>query len=128
MKPLFALILLLALALSASTYNLSMFYCGFSGDFCGQSSTDDVHPSTKFVILAFANTQADGSIVIDDANFPTDLVKNWQSSGKKVVISVGGQNGYWPYVFASSASVSAFVASVEAVINKYSIDGVDLDI
>ena len=24
-------------------YDLSIFYCGFSGDFCGQSISDDVY-------------------------------------------------------------------------------------
>ena len=46
-------------------YDLSLFYCGFGKNFCGQSTTDDVHPGTKFVILAFVNTQSDGSVVMD---------------------------------------------------------------
>jgi len=76
-----------------------MFYCGFGGDFCGHSDTDDVNPKSAIVILAFANTQSDGSIIVDSGNYPTALVSKWQSSGKKVLLSVGGQNGNWGVVF-----------------------------
>ena len=74
---------------------LSMFYCGFGGDYCGQSKTDDVNDKAAIVIMAFVNTQPDGSILMDETNFPNSFVKKWQSNGKKVVISVGGQNGRW---------------------------------
>lgn len=100
-----AFILILLFAIINTQSNLSMFYCGFSGDFCGQSTLDDVHPSANIIILAFANTQPDGSIIIDDKYFPAANVKNWQKASKKVLISVGGQNGNWNYVFASSSSI-----------------------
>jgi|JI6StandDraft_1071083.scaffolds.fasta_scaffold213673_1 hypothetical protein len=107
---------------------LSMFYCGFSGDFCGQSTADDVHPSASIVILAFANTQPNGAIVVDDSYFPTANVQKWQGAGKKVVLSVGGQNGNWNYIFASDASIQSFVTSVTQNIGRYKLDGIDLDI
>lgn len=72
-----------------------MFFCGFGGDFCGQSSTNDVNDITSTVILAFVNSNADGSLTIDDANFPHIEMDLWHSQGKKVLISVGGQNGHW---------------------------------
>jgi chitinase len=87
-----------------------------------------VHIHAKFVILAFANTQLDGSIIVDDANFPVNLTAGWQSSGKKVVISVGGQNGNWANVFANPTSINNFISTVTAVVTKYGLDGVDLDI
>lgn len=111
-----------------TSYNLSMFYCGFSGEFCGQSTSDDINGASSIVILAFANTQPNGAIVVDSGNFPTSNVQKWQSSGKKVVISVGGQNGNWNYVFASSTSIQNFITSVSNEISKHSLDGVDLDI
>jgi hypothetical protein len=84
------LVVLLAInACVAKAYDLSMFWCGFSGTFCGQSNSDDVNPKTTTVILAFANTQSDGS-VIADTDFPITLVTKWKSGGKKVIISVGG--------------------------------------
>lgn len=107
---------------------VSIFYCGFGGDFCGQSTADDVNPNVKFVILAFANPQADGTVLVDDPNFPASLVSSWQSSGKKVLISVGGQNGNWPFVFATSTSISNFISSMANILTKYNLDGVDLDI
>jgi chitinase len=109
-------------------FKLSMFYCGFSGDFCGQSTYDDVHPSSSIVIMAFANTVANGAITVDDAHFPTASVRNWQSSGKKVVLSVGGQNGNWNAVFASTTSIQNFITSVGQQINRHQLDGIDLDI
>lgn len=41
---------------TAGTEVLSVYYCGFGGNFCGQSTTNDVYPKTTHVILAFANT------------------------------------------------------------------------
>jgi chitinase len=123
------LVLLLAVTtLVSSNFAISIFYCGFGADFCGQSKTDDVNPKAEFVILAFCNTNPDGSITVDDANFPTALVQSWQASGKKVFISVGGQNGNWDYVFSTSLSISNFIGSLTAAVQKYGLDGVDLDI
>lgn len=127
MKLTLALLLLFVLATHQST-PVSIFYCGFGQDYCGQSSTDDVNPNVKFVILAFANPGADGTVVVDDVNFPTTLVKSWQSSGKKVLISVGGQNGNWGFVFATSTNINNFINSLAAILVKYNLDGVDLDI
>ena len=100
-----------------------MFYCGFGGDFCGQSTKDDVNPKSTIVILAFGNSAADGKIVVDDSNFPVTLVKTWQSRGKKVLLSVGGQNGNWQVIFASEASRANFINSL-VILSKidYKID------
>jgi hypothetical protein len=76
-----------------------MFYCGFGGNYCGQSNTNDVNNKAAIVILAFANTKSDGSISVDESNFPTSLVSGWKSQGKSVVLSVGGQNGHWSVIF-----------------------------
>ena len=46
-------------------YELSMFYCGFGQDFCGQSSDNDVNKVATYVILAFVNTKTDGSVELD---------------------------------------------------------------
>jgi len=122
------LVILALAACTATAHDLTMFYCGFGGNFCGQSTTDDVHPKTSIVILAFVNTQPDGSVIADDANFPVSLIQSWHASGKKVAISVGGQNGNWPNVFATPTSVSNFVASLVQIVDTYGLDGVDLDI
>lgn len=127
MKQSLTLLLLFVLATHQST-PVSIFYCGFGQDYCGQSNTDDVNPNVKFVILAFANPGADGTVAVDDANFPTTLVKSWQNSGKKVLISVGGQNGNWGFVFATTTNVNNFINSLAGILVKYNLDGVDLDI
>jgi chitinase len=80
------------------------------------------------VILAFANPQVDGSVLVDADNFPAGLVAGWQGSGKKVLISVGGQNGNWTLVFASNSSISNFISTLASILVTYNLDGVDLDI
>jgi GH18 family chitinase len=70
----------------------------------------------------------DGKIVVDDDHFPTALVKGWKANGKKVLISVGGQNGNWNSIFSSATNIQNFIASVTETVNKHKIDGVDLDI
>ena len=44
------------------------------------------------------------------------------------MISVGGQNGNWAYVFASEGSISRFVDSLTDIVKKFRLNGVDLDI
>lgn len=128
MKATSLVALLLLATIASATYDISMFYCGFGPNFCGQSTDDDVNPNTRTVILAFVNTQADGSVIADEANFPTALISKWHSAGKKVVISVGGQNGNWPNVFATSTSTNNFIAALANIVVSYGLDGVDLDI
>lgn len=85
-----------------SSYELSMFYCGFGKDFCGQSTTDDVSPKASIVILAFANILTNGSIEVDSANFPSSLQYYWKINNKKVLISIGGQNVDWSVAFTTT--------------------------
>lgn len=71
--------IILALLLTLTQQlNLAQYYCGFSGDFCGQSQTDDSNAKTSLIILAFANIASNGTIIIDSANFPCALVNTWQ--------------------------------------------------
>jgi chitinase len=105
-----------------------MFYCGFGGDFCGQSTTDDVNPVSSYVILAFVNTQSDGSVIMDEANYPKAEHDKWKAAGKKIIISAGGQNGHWDSVFHDKTSITNFCRSINDYIKKYNMDGVDIDI
>lgn len=41
---------------------------------------------------------------------------------------MGGQNGNWAYVFASETSRTNFINSLVGIVDKYKLDGVDLDI
>lgn len=105
-----------------------MFYCGFGKDFCGQSTTDDVATKASFVILAFANILNNGSIEIDTNNFPTNLQYSWKNTGKKILLSVGGQNVDWDTAFTNTQNTNNFINSVVDAVNKYNLDGVDLNI
>lgn len=103
------------------------YWCGFSLSFCGQSSTNDINPKTTIVVLAFANIE-ESMVVVDTTNWPTTLITNWQQQGKKVILSIGGQNVNWTTAFASTDSIDNFTSSINAILTQYNLDGVDLDI
>ncbi|NUT38569.1 MAG: chitinase [Thermoactinospora sp.] len=48
-----------------------------------------------------------------------------QALGKKVLISIGGQNGQ--VQLTTTAARDAFVSSVSAIIDRYGLDGLDID-
>ncbi|WP_435058688.1 chitinase [Streptomyces sp. bgisy060] len=52
-------------------------------------------------------------------------IKAKQAAGKKVLISIGGQNGQ--VQLATTAARDAFVASVSKIIDEYGLDGLDID-
>lgn len=52
-------------------------------------------------------------------------IKAKQAAGKKVLISIGGQNGQ--VQLTTTAARDAFVASVSKIIDEYGLDGLDID-
>ncbi|MFE6224452.1 chitinase [Streptomyces sp. NPDC057854] len=52
-------------------------------------------------------------------------IKAKQAAGKKVLISIGGQNGQ--VQLATTAARDAFVTSVSKIIDEYGLDGLDID-
>ncbi|NUP04334.1 MAG: chitinase, partial [Nonomuraea sp.] len=52
-------------------------------------------------------------------------IKAKQAQGKKVLISIGGQNGQ--VQLTSTAARDKFVESVSAIIDRYGLDGLDVD-
>lgn len=52
-------------------------------------------------------------------------IKAKQAAGKKVLISIGGQNGQ--VQLASTGARDAFVTSVSKIIDEYGLDGLDID-
>ncbi|MFJ4839237.1 chitinase [Streptomyces sp. NPDC088746] len=52
-------------------------------------------------------------------------IKAKQAAGKKVLISIGGQNGQ--VQLSSTAARDAFVSSVSKIIDTYGLDGLDID-
>ncbi|HEX3780059.1 MAG TPA: glycosyl hydrolase family 18 protein [Pseudonocardiaceae bacterium] len=94
-------------------------------------------PSAWNVIdLAFADSDGNGDIsftrcsaadcpgVESDADFEAGI-KAQQAAGKKVLISIGGANG--EVQLTSAAEATNFVNSTEAIIDKWGLDGVDID-
>ena len=88
--------------------------------------------STKWDVInvAFADIAGDGTVSFTpfnatDAAFSSD-VSYLKGLGKKVVLSLGGQNG--ALSLPDSAAKTRFTNSLIAVIDKYGFNGVDIDI
>ncbi|MFF1321026.1 chitinase [Streptomyces chartreusis] len=62
--------------------------------------------------------------VESDADFKA-AIKAKQAAGKKVLISIGGQNGQ--VQLTTTAARDTFVASVSKIIDQYGLDGLDID-
>ena len=62
--------------------------------------------------------------VESDADFIA-AIRAKQAQGKKVLISIGGQNGQ--VQLSSTGARDAFVRSVGAIIDRYGLDGLDID-
>jgi chitinase len=62
--------------------------------------------------------------VESDADFAA-AVKAKQAAGKKVLISIGGANGQ--VQLTTTAARDTFVSSVSAIIDRYGLDGLDID-
>ncbi len=84
------------------------------------------------IIVAFANDAGNGAIsfTVDpnagtDAQFIADVAAK-RKAGKKVVLSIGGQNG--AVSLDNATEVTNFVNSAYAILQKYGFDGIDLDI
>ena len=84
------------------------------------------------IVVAFADDAGNGnlSFTLDpkagsEAQFIQDI-RAKQAKGKKVVLSLGGQNG--SVTLNSPAQTQNFVNSLYAIIAKYGFDGIDLDL
>ena len=64
-----------------------------------------------------ANVESDSEFIA--------AIRAKQSQGKKVLISIGGQNGQ--VQLTSTGARDAFVSSVSAIIDRYGLDGLDID-
>jgi len=75
--------------------------------------------ASDFATLSFA--PANGTV----AAFQSD-VAFLQAQGKKVLLSIGGENG--TLTLTSAAQKQAFITSLEALLDQYNFDGFDLDL
>ena len=84
------------------------------------------------IIVAFADNAGNGNIsfAVDpnagtEAQFIADIAAK-RKAGKKVVLSIGGQNGW--ISLDDATMVTNFVNSAYAIIQKFGFDGIDLDL
>ncbi|MFJ5923676.1 chitinase [Kitasatospora sp. NPDC092948] len=99
----------------------------------------DVPAAYDIIAVAFADatsTQGAISFTLDptlstklngytDAQFRADIAAK-RAAGKKVIVSVGGQNG--TISVASSAAATNFANSAYSLIQTYGFDGIDIDL
>ncbi|MFE9422950.1 chitinase [Kitasatospora sp. NPDC006697] len=99
----------------------------------------DVNPAYDIIAVAFANaTGTPGAIGFSldstlssklggytDAQFKADIAAK-HAAGKKVIVSVGGQNGTISVSDATSAA--NFANSAYSIIQSYGFDGIDIDL
>ncbi|MFC8664476.1 chitinase [Streptomyces sp. NPDC057199] len=104
----------------------------------GYTRMADVPDSWDVIDLAFGEptTTTSGDIRFDrcpatecpnvesDAEFKA-AIKAKQAAGKKVLISIGGQNGQ--VQLTTTAARDTFVTSVSKIIDTYGLDGLDID-
>ncbi|MFR1223526.1 glycosyl hydrolase family 18 protein [Eubacterium sp.] len=53
-------------------------------------------------------------------------VKNLQAQGKKIVLSIGGYEGY--FSLTSDSAVNQFVSDIKSFVDEYGFDGIDIDL
>ncbi|MBN1410927.1 MAG: hypothetical protein JW969_08780 [Spirochaetales bacterium] len=68
---------------------------------------------------------ASGDASYGDAEFRADI-RTMQSRGKKIVLSIGGYEGY--FSLTSSSAVSTFVNGIKGFISSYGFNGIDIDL
>nr|WP_107902319.1 glycoside hydrolase family 18 protein [Streptomyces chartreusis] len=104
----------------------------------GYTRMADVPDSWEVIDLAFGEPTSvtSGDIRFDrcpvaecpnvesDADFKA-AIKAKQAAGKKVLISIGGQNGQ--VQLTTTAARDTFVTSVSKIIDQYGLDGLDID-
>lgn len=96
----------------------------------------DIPKGYRNVIIAFADMSTDGSVSFNLQGPPYDSMENGdtyfkndiktiQQNGTHVLISLGGQNGY--YQVDTPAKEAKFIETLSAIIKNYGFDGVDYD-
>ncbi|WP_310394669.1 glycosyl hydrolase family 18 protein [Hymenobacter sp.] len=97
----------------------------------------DVHPGWDVINISFAEPIAagstDGRMKLDitglsagytKADFKAD-VKTLQGQGKKIVLSIGGYEGF--FSLGSTGAVTQFANDIKSIVNEYGFDGIDID-
>ncbi|WP_240966082.1 glycosyl hydrolase family 18 protein [Pseudoflavitalea sp. G-6-1-2] len=91
----------------------------------------DVNPYFNVVQVAFGVSASDYATIsftpenATPAEFIADI-QLLQSQGRKVLLSLGGQNG--TLVLNDATKKQAFITSMKAILDQYNFDGFDIDI
>jgi chitinase len=91
----------------------------------------DVNPKFNVVQIAFGVSGSDNATIsftpegTSVADFKADI-QTLQSQGRKVLLSLGGENGH--LVLSSASAKTAFVNSMKSIIDAYNFDGFDIDL
>ncbi|MDN3576704.1 chitinase [Chitinimonas viridis] len=92
----------------------------------------DVSDDWDVIMISFGEDGGNGSVTFNldpgagtEAQFIADIAEK-RARGKKVVLSLGGQEGRM--TLNTPENVTNFVNSLHGLINKYGLDGIDLDL
>ncbi len=97
----------------------------------------DIPPAYSIVTIAFADLAADGSAsftlqgppyttMSDGENTFKKDIQTLRAKGVKVLLSLGGQNGF--YQINTADQEQKFASSLENIISTYGFDGLDYDL
>ncbi|WP_166437226.1 glycosyl hydrolase family 18 protein [Niastella caeni] len=91
----------------------------------------DVNPKFNVIQIAFGVSASDNATIsftpegTSVADFKADI-QTLQSQGRKVLLSLGGENGH--LVLGTAAAKTSFVNSMKSLIDQYNFDGFDIDL
>ena len=94
-----------------------------SWDVINISFAEPVTPGSGNGQMKFVVSGCDSSYTINDFKYDVKLL---QSKGKKVVLSIGGYEGY--FSLDSEAAISTFVNCIKGFVDEYGFDGIDIDL
>lgn len=98
----------------------------------------DVDKNWDVINISFAEPvragSTDGKMKFDITGLTADYtkedfkadVKALQAEGKKIVLSIGGYEGYFSLV--SDSAVKQFVSDIKGIVDEYGFDGIDIDL
>lgn len=98
----------------------------------------DVNENWDVINISFAEPVAagstDGKMQFNISGLSSDYskedfkndVKLLQAQGKKIVLSIGGYEGY--FSLTSQSAVNQFVSDIKGIIDEYGFDGIDIDL
>jgi chitinase len=126
---LFATIAALSFPRSAPAAQMIGYWAAYARMPLGQTSSNyDV------IELAFGTPNTDGATITFTHNVGTESdaqltadVATMHAAGKKVLLSIGGATAT-SLNLATAANITSFETSVESIIDKFGLDGIDLDL